>query len=86
MGPQLLKSCPASEVLRCMHIGLLCVQEDPDDRPTMSDVMVLLGSESMSLPQPKQPAFSLGRALQVDPSLLTNSSVNGFILSSIQPR
>ena len=38
-----------------MHIGLLCVQQDPDDRPTMSDVVVLLGSESMALPQPRQP-------------------------------
>ncbi|KAI9128048.1 hypothetical protein K1719_001041 [Acacia pycnantha] len=86
VDPQLKEACLSSEVLRCMNIGLLCVQEDPEDRPTMSDVMVLLGSESMSLPQPKQPAFSVGRSVKVDPSLLTTSSVNHIMVSSVQPR
>ena len=84
--PVLLESCLASEVLRCMHIGLLCVQEDPELRPTMSNVVVLLGSELMALPQPRQPAFSLGRAFHLDPSVPTNPSVNEIMLSSILPR
>ncbi|XP_061354611.1 cysteine-rich receptor-like protein kinase 10 [Gastrolobium bilobum] len=86
VDPVLLESCLSYEVLRCMHIGLLCVQEDPELRPTMSDVVVLLGSESMALPQPRQPAFSLGRVLHVDPSMPTNPSINEIILSSILPR
>ncbi|TKY71217.1 Cysteine-rich receptor protein kinase 25 [Spatholobus suberectus] len=82
----LLESCLASEVVRCMHIGLLCVQENPEHRPTMSNVVVLLGSESMALPQPRQPAFSLGKVLHVDPSTTTNPSVDEMILSDILPR
>ncbi|RYR32492.1 hypothetical protein Ahy_A10g047047 isoform E [Arachis hypogaea] len=50
-----------SEVIRCIHIGLLCVQEDAIDRPTMSTVVVMLASETMTLPNPNHPAFSVGR-------------------------
>ncbi|KAL6282131.1 hypothetical protein ACE6H2_013060 [Prunus campanulata] len=48
-----------SEVIRCMHIGLLCVQEDPADRPTMKSVVLMLNSYSVTLPLPEQPAFFL---------------------------
>ena len=44
------------EVLRCIQIGLLCVQEDAMDRPTMLEVLLMLSSET-TLPSPKQPAF-----------------------------
>ena len=45
------------EILKCINVGLLCVQEDPDDRPTMSDVVILLSSATVTLPTPKRPAF-----------------------------
>ncbi|KAM1766238.1 hypothetical protein TB1_005176 [Malus domestica] len=48
-----------TEVIRCTHIGLLCVQEDPADRPTMQSVVLMLNSYSVSLALPKQPAFFL---------------------------
>ncbi|XP_028806165.1 cysteine-rich receptor-like protein kinase 15 [Neltuma alba] len=86
VDPHLMEASLSSEILRCMHIGLLCVQEDPEDRPTISDIMVLLGSEPVSLPKPKQPAFSVGKSVQVDPSLMTTSSVNHIMLSTVQPR
>ncbi|KAK0579549.1 hypothetical protein LWI29_027784 [Acer saccharum] len=44
------------EMLRCVHIGLLCVQEQATDRPTMSSVVFMLGNDN-PLPSPKQPAF-----------------------------
>ncbi|KAK7246626.1 hypothetical protein RIF29_41496 [Crotalaria pallida] len=50
-----------SEVLRCIHIGLLCVQERAEDRPTMPSVVLMLNSETASMPQPRNPGFSLGR-------------------------
>ncbi|XP_016648820.1 PREDICTED: G-type lectin S-receptor-like serine/threonine-protein kinase At4g27290 isoform X1 [Prunus mume] len=53
-------SCTLSEVLRCVHVSLLCVQQLPEDRPTMSTVVLMLGGES-DLPQPKKPAFFLGK-------------------------
>ncbi|GMN61935.1 hypothetical protein TIFTF001_031023 [Ficus carica] len=49
-------SCAASEVLRCIHISLLCVQPRPEDRPSMSSVVLILGSQT-PLTQPKQPGF-----------------------------
>ncbi|KAJ6842452.1 receptor-like serine/threonine-protein kinase SD1-8 [Iris pallida] len=45
------------EVLRCIKVGLLCVQELPADRPLMSSVMVMLGADLTSLPEPTQPGF-----------------------------
>ncbi|CAL5405738.1 unnamed protein product [Camellia sinensis] len=51
-------SCCLSEVLRSIHVGLLCVQQHPKDRPTMSSVVMMLGSEG-ELQWPKQPGFSI---------------------------
>ncbi|KAF3777361.1 putative cysteine-rich receptor-like protein kinase 23 [Nymphaea thermarum] len=48
------------EALRCIHIGLLCVQEDMMNRPTMSSVVLMLGSSSVTLPAPHPPAFYTG--------------------------
>ncbi|URE27546.1 Cysteine-rich receptor-like protein kinase [Musa troglodytarum] len=60
-----------SDLLRYMHIGLLCVQEKPNDRPTMSIVVVMLNSETLSLRAPSRPGFYLGnggRNTNFDPS------------------
>ncbi|XVF70434.1 hypothetical protein PTKIN_Ptkin11bG0161400 [Pterospermum kingtungense] len=46
-----------SQVLRCIQVGLLCVQNIPKDRPTMSAVNFMLANEEASLPQPKEPGF-----------------------------
>ncbi|KAE9592948.1 putative protein kinase RLK-Pelle-DLSV family [Lupinus albus] len=48
------------EALRCIHIGLLCVQHQPNDRPDMASVVTMLSSES-ALPQPKEPSFLIKR-------------------------
>ncbi|KAF7836273.1 Cysteine-rich receptor-like protein kinase 10 [Senna tora] len=79
----------ASEVLKCIHIGLLCVQEDAADRPTMSLVVVMLASETMTLPNPKNPAFSVGRMTKEESSTSKNSkdpSVNEVTVTHIIPR
>ncbi|MFS8015328.1 putative protein kinase RLK-Pelle-DLSV family [Helianthus anomalus] len=49
------------EVLRCIQIGLLCVQEHAEDRPNMSKVLLMLSSDVINLPQPKYPGFGLGK-------------------------
>ncbi|KAI8011071.1 G-type lectin S-receptor-like serine/threonine-protein kinase [Camellia lanceoleosa] len=49
-------SCYLTEVLRSIHVGLLCVQQSPEDRPIMSSVVLMLGGER-TLPQAKQPGF-----------------------------
>ncbi|XP_054787218.1 cysteine-rich receptor-like protein kinase 44 [Prosopis cineraria] len=45
------------EIMRCIHIGLLCVQENAADRPTMASISLMLSSHSLSLPLPSQPPF-----------------------------
>ncbi|CAN6702113.1 unnamed protein product [Malus baccata var. baccata] len=58
----LRETCQLDEALRCIHVGFLCVQEAPADRPTMSSVIHMLqGNESTSLPPSKEPAFSTHR-------------------------
>ena len=90
MDSVLGKSCiDDNEVVRCINIGLLCVQEDAADRPTMSTVVVLLASDTMTLPKPKQPAFSIGRMTSDDSSTsksLKDPSINDITVSDILPR
>ncbi|MQL69217.1 hypothetical protein Taro_001517 [Colocasia esculenta] len=52
---------PTPEVLKCIKVGLLCVQEQPEDRPTMASVVDMLADNMESLPQPKQPGFMATR-------------------------
>ncbi|OEL34382.1 Cysteine-rich receptor-like protein kinase 25 [Dichanthelium oligosanthes] len=52
---------PGSEVLKCIHLGLLCVQENPADRPTMLDVLVMLHGQTSSFAAPSKPAFAFAR-------------------------
>ncbi|XP_057738045.1 cysteine-rich receptor-like protein kinase 10 isoform X3 [Arachis stenosperma] len=80
-----------SEVTRCIHIGLLCVQEDAIDRPIMSTVVVMLASETMTLPNPNHPAFSVGRKFGKEDESTSktskdNISVNEVSISNVFPR
>ncbi|KAK9064110.1 hypothetical protein SSX86_017982 [Deinandra increscens subsp. villosa] len=52
----LYASSVIAEVIRSIHVALLCVQNHAKDRPTMLSVLLMLVSES-ALPPPKQPAF-----------------------------
>ncbi|XP_042497407.1 cysteine-rich receptor-like protein kinase 10 isoform X2 [Macadamia integrifolia] len=83
MDPVLVETYCASEVLRCINVGLLCAKEDATDRPTMSHVIVMLRSESLSLPQPQQPAFSVGRFTS---TIMDDISVNYVTITDVIPR
>ncbi|XP_035547649.1 G-type lectin S-receptor-like serine/threonine-protein kinase CES101 [Juglans regia] len=65
MDSTLVESHSEHQILRCIHVGLLCVQEFAVDRPTMSDVISMLTNEYLPLPIPKQAAFSTQRQLTV---------------------
>nr|XP_004287533.2 PREDICTED: cysteine-rich receptor-like protein kinase 10 isoform X2 [Fragaria vesca subsp. vesca] len=71
------------EALRCIHVGLLCVQEAPADRPTMSSVIHMLEvDEATSLPLSKEPAFSTSRIS----SPVTTYSKNVVTITLPEPR
>ena len=50
------QQCTPSEVVRCIQIALLCVQQRPEDRPDIPSVVLMLNGEK-SLPKPKIPGF-----------------------------
>ena len=47
------------EMMRCIHIGLLCVQENVASRPSMASVVSMLNSHSVTLSVPSRPAYYL---------------------------
>ncbi|KAK1436578.1 hypothetical protein QVD17_02359 [Tagetes erecta] len=61
MDPVLEDTCTPKDVMTCIHVGLLCVQDHAMDRPNMSEVVSMLTNENMHLPEPKQPAFFIER-------------------------
>ncbi|PSR98078.1 G-type lectin S-receptor-like serine/threonine-protein kinase [Actinidia chinensis var. chinensis] len=68
-----LKDCHVeSQVLRCVQVGLLCVQKLSADRPTMSSVVFMLGNEGASLCQPNQPGFFVERSSIETMTILSN--------------
>ncbi|XP_020701113.2 G-type lectin S-receptor-like serine/threonine-protein kinase SD1-13 [Dendrobium catenatum] len=46
------------EVSKCVNVGLLCIQDRANDRPTMSSVILMLESQSSAHPMPRQPKFA----------------------------
>ncbi|KAF5472851.1 hypothetical protein F2P56_009526 [Juglans regia] len=56
------------EIMRCIHIGLLCVQENIAERPTMASVLLMLNSYSMALSVPSRPAFLMHSIIESDMS------------------
>ncbi|XP_062009549.1 G-type lectin S-receptor-like serine/threonine-protein kinase B120 isoform X2 [Rosa rugosa] len=77
------ETCRIHEALRCIHVGLLCVQEAPADRPTMSSVIHMLEvDETTSLPPSKEPGFSTCR----NSSPVTTYSNNVVTITLPEPR
>ncbi|KAF8730452.1 hypothetical protein HU200_017030 [Digitaria exilis] len=52
----IIENC-MSELLKCINIALLCVQENAADRPNMWDVTTMLSTEGARLPEPNHPAY-----------------------------
>ncbi|XP_042520779.1 cysteine-rich receptor-like protein kinase 10 [Macadamia integrifolia] len=102
IDPILRENCSRSEVMRCIQMGLLCVQEDAADRPTMASIILMLSSFTVTLPSPSQPAFFVrsrmesgilieGKQMQnaesdQSKSRWTPISVNEMSISELEPR
>lgn len=74
-----------SEVLRCIHVALLCVQQKPEDRPNMASAVLMLGSDG-SLPQPKHPGFFTNRNAPDLSSSLSLQSLNDVSITMLHGR
>ncbi|KAJ9136266.1 hypothetical protein P3X46_033358 [Hevea brasiliensis] len=85
----LADSFSSSEVSRCVNVGLLCVQDNAADRPTMSAIVSMLSGEKSTLPEPKQPTFTFQNISSNNHfQSQSNStwSVNNVTESIIEPR
>ncbi|XP_034891793.2 G-type lectin S-receptor-like serine/threonine-protein kinase RKS1 [Populus alba] len=89
VDPSLNELYHPREALKCIQIGLLCVQEDVADRPSMLAVVFMLSNET-EIPSPKQPAFLFRKsdkfpdiALDVEDG---QCSVNEVTISEIASR
>ncbi|XP_027353641.1 G-type lectin S-receptor-like serine/threonine-protein kinase At4g27290 isoform X2 [Abrus precatorius] len=81
-------SCILSEAFRCIHIGLLCVQQHPNDRPNMASVVVMLNSND-ALPQPNKPGFLMDKVKiegESSSSRMIFSSTNEVTMSVLDAR
>ncbi|XP_019177094.1 PREDICTED: G-type lectin S-receptor-like serine/threonine-protein kinase At4g27290 [Ipomoea nil] len=56
----IVDSYDVAQVLRSIHVGLLCVQQRPEDRPNMSSVVHMLIND-VALPQAKELGFFVGK-------------------------
>ncbi|KAK2654119.1 hypothetical protein Ddye_013975 [Dipteronia dyeriana] len=92
----ILRVGSSSEMMRCIHIGLLCVQENVANRPTMASVVLMLNSYSISLPLPTKPAFFMHTTMEMDnpESTMSNQSksrsveysINEVSITELDPR
>ena len=79
----IVESCNLLEVLRSVHVALLCVQYCPEDRPSMSFVVLMLSGEG-ALPEPKEPGFFTERKfIETEHD---SSSVNEVTITMIEVR
>uniref|UniRef100_I1QR28 Receptor-like serine/threonine-protein kinase n=2 Tax=Oryza glaberrima TaxID=4538 RepID=I1QR28_ORYGL len=84
----IIDSCLLDEVLLCIHVALLCVQENPNDRPLMSStVFILENGSSTALPAPSRPAYFAYRSDESEQSRENiQNSMNTFTLTNIEGR
>ncbi|XP_019174678.1 PREDICTED: cysteine-rich receptor-like protein kinase 25 [Ipomoea nil] len=83
-----------NEVIQCIHVGLLCVQENVDERPTMANVVLMLHSHSATRRAPNPPAtfsdeMTISAGQEADQSTNKSpplSSVNEVSISDLYPR
>ena len=89
IDPMISEPCFEMEIFRCIHVGLLCVQELAKDRPTAYVVVSMLKSEIVDLPRPNKPAFTERQiASNTDSSQRsqTECSVNNVTVTMVQGR
>ncbi|MBA0638800.1 hypothetical protein Godav_021850, partial [Gossypium davidsonii] len=81
-----LKDSSTTEVMRCLHIGLLCVQENVAERPNMASVALMLTSYSVTLPLPSQPAFFMHSNTRSEVEMLWSEDLNSGATKYSQSR
>lgn len=85
MDSELGKNYQSNEVIRCIHIALLCVQNDPEQRPNSLNVILMLTSNSITLPVPQSPIYE-GMEMFLPLIKSVPGSINDSLIDDIVPR
>ncbi|WZY77559.1 hypothetical protein YC2023_023943 [Brassica napus] len=64
---------PSNEIIKLIQIGLLCVHENATKRPTMRSLIIWLSRETISIPLPKDLAFTRNESQSEDGSMSMSS-------------
>ncbi|KAM3749626.1 hypothetical protein ACB098_05G200500 [Castanea mollissima] len=84
LDPTIRDSYSKIEVNRCIHIALLCVQENPAERPTMDSIILMLNSDSVNMLSPQPLAVFLQSRAQTNmPESESDQSTRKSILLSV---
>ncbi|XP_057419979.1 cysteine-rich receptor-like protein kinase 10 [Lotus japonicus] len=75
-----------SEIIKCIQIGLLCVQEKPENRPTMEKIVLYLSSPLAELPLPGEPIIPIRNMVAGESSSGSALSTNEMSVSIFVPR
>ncbi|KAJ4745346.1 Serine/threonine-protein kinase [Rhynchospora pubera] len=59
IDPTMKETCSIPEVLRCIQVALLCVQDLAYDRPEIPLVIKMITNDNPSMPVPRRPTFTL---------------------------
>ncbi|KAL0688097.1 hypothetical protein Bca4012_087774 [Brassica carinata] len=97
VDPAIGRNYQSNEVTRCIHIALLCVQENPEDRPMLSTIILMLTSNTITLPVPRLPSFiprsrdeldQISEGLESSQSTgrCVGNSVNDVSITDLDPR
>ncbi|KAF3600904.1 hypothetical protein F2Q69_00033618 [Brassica cretica] len=82
VDPKIRATCNKREALRCIHVAMLCVQDSAAERPNMAAVLLMLESDTATLPVPRQPTFTTStRRNSMDVNFALDSSQQ-YIVSS----
>ncbi|KAI4333309.1 hypothetical protein L6164_018137 [Bauhinia variegata] len=78
------------QVLRCIHVALLCLEELAFDRPNMSEILSMLTNENAILSLPQNPAIDIGGRDNVEenetPAIRYTDTRNGLTISNMSAR
>nr|CAB3461106.1 unnamed protein product [Digitaria exilis] len=74
------------DMLRCIHIGLLCVQDDPQVRPRMASILHMLDNRIITMSAPTKPAFVIPGPGELPMAATPEPSINEASISHLEPR
>ncbi|KAJ9550014.1 hypothetical protein OSB04_022557 [Centaurea solstitialis] len=85
IDPSMRETYNPLQAVKCINVGLLCVQETMSERPTMSEVVIMLSNETTTIQSPKKPAFTI-HEFHRSSQISSRCSNNEITMTNVEPR